>query len=56
MNEKALHTKPSAKRPLERCVLCHKKTDIPSDMPIDRRQGYIIGCGQLCKECFEKNK
>lgn len=56
MNEKPLHIKPPAKKPLERCVLCHRETDIPSDTPIDKRQGYIIGCGQLCKECFEKTK
>jgi len=40
----------------EECVLCHKDTGIPKDVPIDdpRRLGcYVEGSGQLCKECYQ---
>ena len=36
----------------ERCVLCGKKTDVPIDLPIDRRDCYVEGSGQLCRDCW----
>lgn len=35
----------------EKCVLCGVETDIPRDLHIDFRYGYIEGVGQLCKSC-----
>lgn len=36
----------------ERCDLCGELTDIPVDMPIQKRKGYIEGSGQLCQKCY----
>ena len=36
----------------ERCVLCHKTTDVPVDLPIQQRVFYIEGGGQLCEDCY----
>lgn len=36
----------------ERCVLCWELTDVPTDMPIDQRQYYLEGQGQLCARCY----
>ena len=36
----------------EKCCLCGKTTDISFDTPIDKRNGYIEGFGQLCMECY----
>lgn len=38
----------------EPCVLCGVLTDIPVSLPIERRENYIVGCGQLCDDCAEK--
>ncbi len=38
----------------ENCVMCGRATDIPRNMPIDMRTGYMDGAGQLCRECFRK--
>lgn len=38
----------------ERCVMCGALTCIPIFMPIDMRENYIIGCGQICTECAKK--
>ncbi len=35
----------------EHCVICGEVTSVPVSMPIDWREDYIIGCGQLCAEC-----
>ncbi len=56
MKETPIHTESRTKHPTERCILCGKETDIPSDLPVDQRQWYIVGCGQLCTDCFEKIK
>lgn len=34
------------------CVCCGCDTGVPRDMPIDAREHYILGAGQLCKRCF----
>ena len=38
----------------EKCILCGKDTGIPFSAPIDRREYYIVGCGQLCKDCYDE--
>lgn len=35
----------------ERCIICHRETNIPCDTPIELRDNYIEGAGQLCSEC-----
>ncbi len=40
----------------ERCILCGNLTCIPISMPIDCRENYEIGCGQLCAECAKKQQ
>lgn len=40
----------------ENCVVCGKETYIRRDTPIDLRNNYIIGVGQLCEECAIKLK
>ena len=41
-------------RPCDRCVLCGRATDVSTALPIDRRDHYIEGCGQLCRNCWKK--
>lgn len=38
----------------EVCVLCGKQTDIRRDTPVDFRDAYICGCGQLCRSCYDE--
>lgn len=38
----------------ENCILCGKETDVPVNMPVDYRDGYVDGAGQLCKDCNKK--
>lgn len=38
----------------ERCVLCGEVTDIPVSTPIDLREYYEVGCGQLCASCYNE--
>ncbi len=38
----------------EVCVLCGRRTQVRFDTPIDERQHYIGGGGQLCTECFRE--
>ena len=40
----------------ERCILCGKLTCIPISMPVDWRENYEIGMGQLCAECARKQQ
>ena len=35
----------------ERCVMCGALTSVPISMPVDWRENYEIGCGQICAEC-----
>ena len=36
----------------ERCVICGKPTDYSVDTPIDKRECYVEGAGQLCRKCY----
>ena len=38
----------------ECCVICHQETDIFEDTPIELRDNYVEGVGQLCPECVLK--
>lgn len=35
----------------ERCVRCHRLTDVERDTPVSLRAGYVPGAGQLCPDC-----
>lgn len=41
-----------ARKPYETCVICGKATGVQKDTPIQKREGYIVGGGQLCWECY----
>ncbi len=41
---------------LETCVLCGEVLSIDKNLPIDCRENFIIGCGQLCEDCAHKLK
>ncbi|MEE1239252.1 MAG: hypothetical protein UHO61_04950 [Acutalibacteraceae bacterium] len=47
---------PQSEDPNERCVSCFADTGIPKDMPVEKRKHYVIGCGQLCPDCYAKIK
>lgn len=38
----------------ERCVMCGALTCVPISMPVDWRENYEIGLGQICAECAKK--
>lgn len=38
----------------ETCVMCKRKINIRKDKPIQERDGYIEGAGQLCYECYKE--
>lgn len=38
----------------EECVYCGMETPVPVNMPVDLREYYVDGAGQLCKKCYEK--
>ena len=38
----------------ERCVLCGQATDTHLSLPIDLRDYYVEGSGQLCRDCWRR--
>ena len=40
----------------ERCVICGQLTGVPISMPIDWRDDYEVGCGQVCDECVKQKR
>ncbi len=38
----------------EICIICGKPTFVPVSMPIELRENYIVGCGQICSDCARK--
>ena len=38
----------------EKCVVCHQETEVKKDEPIQNRQFYVIGAGQLCQKGFKE--
>ena len=49
-------TETPQKEEYERCILCGNLTCIPVSMPIDQRDNYEIGAGQVCIECARKRR
>ena len=45
---------PDPQNGYEICISCGNETDIKISTPVDQRVGYISGCGQMCKSCYEK--
>lgn len=41
---------------LERCVMCGALTSVPISMPVDWRENYEIGLGQICAACAKKQR
>jgi hypothetical protein len=39
---------------MEVCVDCGKITNVPISMPVDFRENYVDGSGQLCSDCYNK--
>ena len=39
---------------VEKCVICGGETQYTKDTPVDQRENFIEGTGQLCKECAKK--
>ncbi len=39
---------------LEKCVVCGKETKYSYDVPINERNYYSEGAGQLCEKCYIK--
>ena len=46
--------KTSKKEEYEHCIMCGALTCVPISMPVDWRENYEIGMGQLCAECVKK--
>lgn len=36
----------------EICAVCHRKTEISKSLPLEQREYYIEGIGQLCSRCY----
>lgn len=44
------------KEEFEKCVICGKVTNFLVSMPIDLRENYEIGLGQVCVDCARKQQ
>ena len=38
----------------DKCLLCNCDTGYKLMTPIFERLYYVVGCGQMCKECYSK--
>lgn len=47
-------TKPTPESIYERCVICGELTTVRIDTPIEFRDCYEIGLGQICYSCHRK--
>ncbi len=36
----------------EKCVRCGNKTGVSKNTPVDSREHYVEGGGQLCRKCW----
>ncbi len=43
-----------AKTRYEKCICCQSQTAVLKTTPIEEREYYIRGCGQLCPGCYRK--
>ena len=50
-----MNTTPNTEE-FERCVMCGKLICVSVSMPIDWRENYEIGMGQVCAECAKKQQ
>lgn len=46
--------KPSTEEAYERCVVCGELTTVRIDKPIEFRNYYEIGVGQVCYNCYKE--
>ena len=49
----SVNTTPNTEE-FERCVMCGALTSVPISMPVNWRENYEIGFGQICAECAKK--
>ena len=38
----------------ERCICCKEQTNVLRATPVDEREYFIHGCGQLCPSCYRE--
>lgn len=38
----------------EQCVMCGELTNVLVSTPVEQREFYEEGCGQLCVDCYKK--
>lgn len=54
MAENTLEKKLVSKDGYDLCVTCNKKTPYKTETPVDMREHYVEGAGQLCRTCNTK--
>lgn len=54
--DKKIKPKQLDEQEYEKCVICKCKTTIKKEEPIESRDGYIEGVGQLCYKCYRDFK
>ena len=52
--KKIFKKKKDNKMKLDKCVMCGKKTRYGEDVPIELRENYIEGAGQMCTDCHTR--
>jgi hypothetical protein len=52
LKKKLFYDEATADNEFEVCVICHSETAVKKSTPIDQRECYIRGVGQLCKKCY----
>lgn len=40
----------------DECVLCGRLTSEKKETPVEMRSDYLIGAGQLCRDCYRELK
>lgn len=45
-------TSQSESQMYEKCVICGRGTNVLKNKPIEEREEYIVGAGQLCWDCY----
>lgn len=36
----------------DKCVMCGRYTSYNVDTPVEIRENYVVGIGQLCEDCY----
>ena len=52
--DKIFKNKKDNKMKLDKCVMCGKKTRYAEEVPLELREHYVEGAGQMCTECYTK--